>query len=113
MIVFPAVAGGGGPLSELYGRLGDPQAGRWTAALLGVLALAIVAGTASRQAVAVGRAWMRADAVEFRRRLVRVTAGWPGAASLVALGVVGGWASSVWLLVVPAAVVLAFHLRTR
>ena len=112
-LVAAAAPGGGGPFAELYGKLGDPQAGRWTAALLSALALVLAAGMASRQAVAVGRSWMRADAAEFRRRLVRVTAGWPGAASLVALGALAGWASSAWLLLVPALVVLTFHLRTR
>jgi hypothetical protein len=108
-----ALPGGGGPVAELYLRLGDPQAGRWTAAALGLLGLFLAAGAASERAVAVGRAWMRADAVEFRRRLVRVSAGWPGAAALMALGVGAGWAGSAWLLVVPVAAVAAMHFRTR
>jgi hypothetical protein len=108
-----SVRRGAGPAAELYQRLGAPQAGRWTAAALAVVILALVAGTASARAVAVGRAWIRADGLGFRRRLVRVTAGWPAVIAMVALGVGAGWARSPWLAVFPVAVLASLHWRTR
>ena len=107
------VPGGAGPAAELYGRLGGPQAGRRAVAALALVVLALAAGPVSERAVATGRAWMRADGLGFRRRLVRVTAGWPGAAAALALGMGAGWAGNPWLLVVPAAVLGALHFRTR
>ncbi|MFI5280374.1 MAG: hypothetical protein ACHQU1_07755, partial [Gemmatimonadales bacterium] len=75
---------GAGPAADLYRRLGTPQAGRWTTAALALVILVLVAGTASARAVAVGRAWIRADGLGFRRRLVRVTAGWPAVVAMIA-----------------------------
>jgi hypothetical protein len=108
-----ALPGGGGPVAELYRHLGTPQAGRWTAAALSLLLLVIVAGPGATLALDVARGWMRADALEFRRRLVRVTAGWPGAIAVTALGLGAGWAGSPWLLPAPLAVLAVLHLRTR
>lgn len=108
-----ALNDGGGPGADLYGRLGEPQAGRWAAAALGLLVLAMVAGPASRRAVAIGRAWMRVDALEFRRRLVRVVAGWPGAVAAVVLAVGGGWGRTPLVFLWVMAVVGVFQLRTR
>lgn len=88
-----AVPGGGGPVGELYARLGDPQAGRWAAGALGLLLLILLARVTARRAVATGRSWMRADALEFRRRLVRVVAGYPAAVALGGFMVAAGWAA--------------------
>ena len=108
--VFPAASG---PVAELYARLGEPQSGRWAALGLGLVLLWLVAGPLSAAAVAVGRNWMRVDGVEFRRRLVRVVAGWPGlVAAAVFLGV-AGWARTPWMAPWPFAVLAAMHLRTR
>lgn len=107
------VPGGAGPAAELYGRLGGPQAGRRAVAALALILLALAAGPVAERAVATGRAWMRADGLGFRRRLVRVTAGWPGVAAALALGLGAGWAGTRWLIVVPAAVFAALHFRTR
>jgi len=103
----------GWPVAELYHELGTPQAGRWAAGALGLLALVLVSGFIVARAVAIGRAWMRADAVEFRRRLVRVTAGWPGIAGVAALSCGAGWAPTAWIALYLAAVGLSFHIRTR
>lgn len=104
---------GRGPVEELYERLGDPQTGRWSAAALGVVMLVIVAGMASRGALDGARGWMRADGLEFRRRLVRAVGGWPAAISVVVLGLGAGWAKTPWLAAWAVAVMLAFQLRTR
>lgn len=103
-LVGGAIPGGGGAVAELYVALGNPPAGRWGAAALGVLLLWVLAGYASRRAVATGRSWMRADGLEFRRRLVRVVAGYPVALALAAVAFVLGWMppgfAAVWGLMV-------------
>ena len=102
--------GSGGSVSELYGRLGEPQAGRWGALALGLLTLWLVGGVASARAVAVGRGWMRTDGLGFRRRLVRVVAGYPAVLALGAAMYVQGWVapvwSAVWLVVVLGVMVI-------
>jgi hypothetical protein len=108
-----SLTGSSGPVAELYARLGDPTAGRWTALALGTVVLGLVPGPVSGLAVSVGRRWMRADAPEFRRRLVRVVAGWPGLVAAAALLGAAGWARSPWLAPWPLAVLAAFHIRTR
>lgn len=99
-LVASAVPGGGGPVAMVYRRLGDPPAGRWGAAGLALLLLWLLAGVASRRAVATGRAWIRADGLEFRRRLVRVVAGWPVAIASAVLATSLGWmppaVAAVW-----------------
>ena len=112
-LVAAAAPGSHGPVAELYTRLGDPQAGRRAAVVLAAALLALVAGPVSRTAVAVGRSWMRADAIEFRRRLVRVVAGWPGLAAAAAILWTLDWARTPWLAPWPLAVLAALHLRTR
>jgi len=104
---------GAGPAADLYRRLGSPRAGRWTTAALALVVLALVAGSIATRAVAVGRAWIRADSLVFRRRLVRVTAGWPAVLALLALGVGAEWGGSAWLAAFPVAVMAALHWRTR
>lgn len=107
-----ALNGTRGPGADLYMRLGDPQAGRWSALALGILILAMVAGPGSRRAISGARGWMRADGLEFRRRLVRVVAGWPAAAAILALGLAAGWGQTPWLALWVGVVVGAFQLRT-
>lgn len=113
VLIIGALPGGGGPVAALYQRLGDPQAGRWTAAGLGLVAWVVLSGVASRRAVAIGRSWMRVDAAEFRRRLVRVVAGWPLAAAVAVLAVGQGWARTPLILLWIAAAVAVLQLRTR
>jgi hypothetical protein len=108
-----SVRRGAGPAADLYHRLGTPQAGRWATAALALVILVLVAGPASAGAVAVGRAWIRADGLAFRRRLVRVTAGWPAVIAMVALGLGAEWARSPWLAAFPVAVMASLHWRTR
>ena len=107
-----AALAGKGPIGELYERLGAPLAGRWTAFALGVVLLLLVARVASRQAVATGRAWMRADALEFRRRLVRVTAGWPGVVAVGALAWWAGWAPTPWVVIFLTMVFISLQIST-
>jgi hypothetical protein len=97
-LLFAGVASAGrGPVNDLYARLGEPQSGRWSVGLLAVLMLAALAAVVGRRAVAVGRGWMRVDAREFRRRLVRVLAGYPVVAALAGWGVVMPWAPPLWI----------------
>lgn len=112
-LVSAALPGGGGPVAELYSRLGAPRAGRWTAGALGLLLLVLVAGPISVRAINVGRSWMRADAVEFRRRLTRVTAGWPGVVVVGAMAFWAGWAATPWAAGLMVAVLAAVHFRTK
>ncbi len=111
-LVAAALPGGGGPASELYAQLGAPQAGRWAAAALGVFLLAWIAGPASSRAVAIGRAWMRVDALEFRRRLVGVVAGVPAAVAIGALMVAAGWAAPGWAVAWALVMIVTLRLRT-
>lgn len=108
-----ALPAGRGPGHELYARLGPPMAGRWTALALGLVALFLAAGVISVGAVAIGRAWMRADGLEFRRRLVRVTAGWPAVTALAMLAYAAGWGFSLWSLLFIFAALGALQVQTR
>jgi hypothetical protein len=108
-----AAPGGAGPVSTLYGRLGDPQAGRWAAALLALLLALLVAGPASRRTVAVGRAWIRADSPDFRRRLVRLVAGYPAALSICALMITAGWAPPPLALGWAVVILVTLRIRTQ
>ena len=108
-----ALPGGAGPGAELYERLGEPEAGRWTALLLAAFLIALLTGPVSSRSVTVGRAWMRADSLEFRRRLVRVVSGWPAAAACCAVLFGAGWARTPWAVLWAAAVLGLLHFRTR
>lgn len=94
----------GGPVGVLYQALGEPQAGRWAAVGLGLLAMWLASGVAARRAVTAGRAWMRADAVMFRRRLVRVVAGYPTGIAIAVMAVLLGWMAAlpagIWAVIV-------------
>lgn len=107
------IPGGHGPAHELYTRLGPPMAGRWTALALGLVAIFLAASSISEAAVGVGRAWMRADALEFRRRLVRVTAGWPAVTAVFVLAYGAAWAPSPWALLPGVLGMLALQVQTR
>lgn len=96
VLLTGALPGGGGPVAELYQQLGEPQAGRWAAAGLGLLSLWLLGRFVAARAIAVGRSWMRTDGIEFRRRLVRVVAGYPSVMALGAQLLVAGWAAPAW-----------------
>ena len=104
---------GGGPGYELYQRLGEPEAGRWVAVALAAFLAALLTGPLASRAVTVGRAWMRADGLEFRRRLVRVVAGWPAAAATCAVLFGAGWARTPLAVLWVAALLGLLHFRTR
>jgi hypothetical protein len=74
---------GGGPFAVLYGRLGEPESGRWAMVVLGLLILWGVAGLVADQAVAVGGEWLRTDGRAFRRRVALVLAAYPLAAAVL------------------------------
>jgi len=103
LLAAGVMPGGRGPVDELYRRLGEPQSGRWSVALLALLALAGAGWLVARVAVEAGRGWMRVDGLSFRRHLVRVVAGYPALASLAAWSILDPWASpgamAAWLLV--------------
>jgi hypothetical protein len=102
-----------GPFAAVYGRLGEPQAGRWAAAALGLAGWLVLGGVASRRSIETGRSWMRVDGLEFRRRLVRVVAGWPAAVAVATLAFAAGWARNPLFLMWIAATVATLQLRTR
>lgn len=97
-LLAAAVAPGGrGPVNDLYGRLGEPESGRWAAGLLALLALWGAAALVSRLAVGASRGWMRVDGRAFRRRLVRVVAGYPAVAALAGWSALAPWSGPVWV----------------
>lgn len=107
-----AMPAGHGAVAELYAALGNPRAGRWGAAALALLLLWLLAGPLSRRAVATGRSWMRADAREFRRRLVRVVAGYPAMVAVFLIATALGWMALPWAALWSAMVLVALMLRT-
>lgn len=110
VLAVAVFAEAGGPVAELYQRLGEPPAGRWGALGLGGLTLWLLARVAVGRTISVGRAWMRTDGLEFRRRLVRVVAGYPAIVALGAAMYLEAWAapvwSAVWLVVVLGVLVM-------
>jgi hypothetical protein len=98
LLVAGAARRGAGPVEELYARLGEPQAGRWSVALLALLVLGAAAAVVGRRAIAVGKGWMRVDGREFRRRLVRVLAGYPSLVALAGWSILAPWAPAFWML---------------
>jgi hypothetical protein len=111
-LAFALVPNGGGPMAQLYRQLGEPQAGRWAAGGLALLLLWLLAGVASRRALATGGRWMRTDAPQFRRRLVRVVAAYPAALALAAHALVAGWAAGAWAAAWSAVIVTVLTART-
>ncbi len=112
MVAVAVLASAGGPVSELYRRLGEPKAGRWGAAGLGCLALWLLARVVAGRAIGTAKGWMRTDGLEFRRRLVRVVAGYPGAVALGTVMTVTNWAPPLWTGVWMVAVVGVLVART-
>ena len=112
MVAVAVLASAGGPVAELYRRLGEPQAGRWGAAGLGCVALWLLARVVAGHAIATARGWMRTDGLEFRRKLVRVVAGYPAAVALGAVMAVGNWAPPIWSGIWVAAVLAVLVART-
>ncbi len=96
LLVAGSGSRGRGPVAELYLRLGDPQVGRWPAAVLAIVVLAAAAAVVNQRVVDAGRSWMRADGRPFRRRLVRVLAGYPTLVALAGWSVIMPWAPPVW-----------------
>lgn len=108
-----AFASSGGPVGELYQRIGGPKAGRWATLGLGVLVLVLVAGPAAGRAVAVAGAWMRTDGRGFRQRLVRTVAGYPVALALLGLTLQGNWLPAAAAVAWAGAWVAALQFRTK
>jgi len=97
LLIAAVLPAGRGPVDDLYGRLGDPESGRWAVALLALFALWGAGALVARLALGVGRAWMRVDGHAFRRRLVGVVAGYPATAGLAAWSVLAPWAGPGWM----------------
>lgn len=112
MVAVAVLASSGGPVAELYRRLGEPKAGRWAAAGLGFLALWLLARVVAGRAIATAKGWMRTDGLVFRRRLVRVVAGYPGAVALGTVMTVASWAPPLWAGVWVTAVLVILVMRT-
>ena len=81
----------------MYRRLGEPQSGRWAVALLALLVLWGTAAAVARLALGAGGGWMRTDGRPFRRRLVRIVAGYPSVVSLAGWSAVALWAPVPWM----------------
>jgi len=97
-LLFAGVAPGTpGPVNEVYRRLGEPQSGRWAIALLALLALWGADASVARLALGAGAGWMRTDGRPFRRRLVRIVAGYPAMVALAGWSVVAPWAPAPWM----------------
>ena len=112
LIVAAGIPGGSGPLAVLYERLGEPESGRWAAVGLGLLTLWGIAGLVGTRAVAVGRSWQRVDGLGFRRRVVRLLAGYPFAAAGVAFLVERSFGPVPWVAAGLALAVAALTVRT-
>lgn len=112
LLIAGVAPAGRGPVCDLYGRLGEPESGRWAVAVLACLALWGAAALVSRLAVGAGRTWMRVDGRGFRRRLVRVVAGYPALAALTTWSVVAGWAGPAWMASWLILTVVALHVLT-
>jgi hypothetical protein len=97
LLVAAIAPGGRGPVNDLYRRLGDPESGRWAVGLLALLALWGAGALVARLAVGSSRGWMRVDGRGFRRRLVRVVAGYPAVASLAVWSALALWAGPGWM----------------
>lgn len=82
LLIAAGAPGGGGPVSTLYERLGEPESGRWAAVALGGLALVGIARLVGEQAAAVGGTWLRVDGREFRRRVALLFAAYPFAGAV-------------------------------
>jgi hypothetical protein len=112
LLIGGVVSGDPGPVNEIYRRLGEPQSGRWAVALLALLALWSTATAVSRLALRAGSGWMRTDGRPFRRRLVRIVAGYPAVVSLAGWSAVAAWAAVPWMVVWVLLTLAALHALT-
>ncbi len=114
VLLFAAgVPGGQGPLATLYERLGEPESGRWATFALGLVVLWGVAALVAWRAVAFGREWLRVDGHGFRRRVVRIVAGYPTVLATAAYAVHRPLAPAGWLAAGLAIVVGMLVVRTK
>lgn len=102
---------GGGPFAALYGRLGEPESGRWALFVLGLVVLWGVAGLVADQAVAVGGEWLRTDGRAFRRRVALVLAAYPLAAAVLVGIIERAFEAPLWALAGAALAGYAVWLR--
>ena len=112
LVLAAGLRRGGGPVAALYERLGEPESGRWAALGLGLVILWGVSAFVAQRAVALGRDWLRVDGVEFRRRLVRIVAGYPFVASTAAFALVQPLGPVVWMAVGLLLVMACLAVRT-
>lgn len=112
LVLAAGIRRGGGPLAGLYERAGEPLSGRWAALGLGAVILWGVSGVVARRAVGLGRDWLRVDSAEFRRRLVRIVAGYPFVATTAAFALSEPVASTAWTAVGLGLVLGCLALRT-
>ena len=113
VVVAAGVEGGAGPLASVYGGLGEPETGRWTAIALGLLLLWWISGLVAGRAVAMGREWLRVDGAAFRRRLVRLVAAYPFVVATVAFALGRAVAPPGWTAALLAAAVGCLMLQSR
>jgi hypothetical protein len=112
LIVAAGIPEGSGPLATLYERLGEPESGRWAAIGLGLLAFWGITRWVGSRAVLVGRSWLRVDGLGFRRRLVRVLAGYPFAVASAAFVFERSLGTVPWTVAGLVLVVLALTFRS-
>jgi hypothetical protein len=113
LVLAAGLRRGGGPLAALYGRLGEPESGRWAALGLGAVILWGVSAVVAQRAVALGRDWLRVDGIEFRRRLVRVVSGYPFVAATAAFALVQPLGPPAWVAIGLLLVMVCLAVRTR
>jgi len=113
LLLAAGVPGGRGPLALLYGRLGEPESGRWAAIALGMVILWGVAALVAWRAVALGRDWLRVDGRGFRRRVVRLVAAYPFLLAMAAYAVQRPLGPAAWLAAGLALVLGCLTLRTK
>jgi hypothetical protein len=111
LIAAAGIPGGSGPLATLYERLGEPESGRWAAIGLGLLALWGIARLVGSRAVVVGRTWLRVDGLVFRRRLVRLMAGYPFVVASAAFAFERSFGTVPWTAAALVLVVVALTVR--
>ncbi len=103
---------GRGSLSLLYKHLGEPESGRWAAIALGLVLLWGIAALVAWRAVALGRDWLRVDGRGFRRRAVRLVAGYPFVVATAAFALERPTAPLGWLAVLLVTFIGCLYLRT-
>ena len=112
LVLSAGIPGGRGSLADLYERLGEPESGRWAAIALGLVILWGTGALVARRAVALGREWLRADSRVFRRRAVRLVAGYPFLLTTAAYAIERPTAPLGWVVVAMGLVLGCLSLRT-